>query len=101
MNRERAIRELESVEMMTRRWKEYLAICEMGGDWMTGNFMNHLNDTTKAVRESLEIVDNFYERKEDTESDQEIKRLRKLLRDVSEVTDSRVVKSMIKLGLDD
>jgi len=90
MNRERAIRELESVEMMTRRWKEYLAICEMGGDWTTGNFMNHLNVTTKVVRESLEI-----------DSDREIKRLRKLLRDVSEVTKSRVVKSMIKLGLDD
>lgn len=30
----------------------------------------------------------------------EINRLRKLLTDVSEVTDSRVIKSMIKLGLE-
>lgn len=54
MTKEKAIRDLEAVEMMTYKYTEYLALLDQGGDWALSDFMKHLNSTTKKAREVLE-----------------------------------------------
>ena len=56
MTKEKAIKELESVEMMTRRYRDYLAAEKQGGDWPIEQFMHHLNDTVIKARVALSKV---------------------------------------------
>ena len=54
ITRERALDDLEAVEDMAQRYKEYLADYKLGGDWSVSNFMAHLAKTTERARLVLE-----------------------------------------------
>ena len=54
MTKEKAIKDLKAVEMMTRQYRQYLASEDQGGDWTLSSFMRHLNDTTIKSRSILE-----------------------------------------------
>jgi len=54
---EKALDDLEVVEDMAQRYKEYLESYNLGGDWSMYNFMTHIAKTTERARLVLEDVD--------------------------------------------